>query len=75
MNNKSTNQVLLDLAILIEQNRDEILKNNQADLKAVNNIDASLLDRLKVDNAKINGMIQSLKEVAVQVNPVGKILY
>ena len=38
-------------------------------------MDDSMKDRLKVDHIKIDGMINSLNEVANQANPEGKVLY
>ena len=38
-------------------------------------MDESMKDRLKVDDSKIDGMINSLKEVSHQVDPEGKVLY
>ncbi len=45
------------------------------DKNALINDDTSMEDRLKVDDAKIEGMSRSLKEVAQMDEPVGKLLY
>lgn len=75
MTRKEKNNVLLTLAGLLKQNEKEILDANQIDMDSVSDADISMKDRLKVDGAKVDGMIQSLQEVAQQVNPEGKVLY
>lgn len=69
------NKVLKTLSDLLEQNREKIIVANNRDVGAFPNMDASMLDRLKVNNKKIDGMIQSLEEVALQSDPEGKELY
>lgn len=69
------NSVLLHLASLLEENKSEILRQNKRDMDAFPDMDASMKDRLKVDEKKIEGMIRSLHEVASQPDPEGKILY
>lgn len=57
---------------IIDRERDNIIKANQKDLDAFNREDQALYDRLVVNEAKVNGMIQAIKEVKVQDDPVGK---
>lgn len=75
MATNSKNDVLLSLAKLIEKSREDIIKNNVIDLNSVSDEDISMKDRLKVDNAKIEGMIKSLHDVALQSDPEGRVLY
>lgn len=69
------NNVLFTLAALLETNREKIIEANEADVQAFPNMDASMKDRLKVDDRKIDGMIRSLEEVATMADPEGRILY
>lgn len=69
------NNVLSSLSELIKQNKKKIIDANTADMKAFPDMDESMKDRLKVDDRKIEGMIQSLEEVAAQPDPEGKELY
>lgn len=69
------NNVLSSLSELIKQNKQRIIDANTADMKAFPDMDESMKDRLKVDDRKIEGMIQSLEEVAAQPDPEGKELY
>ncbi len=66
------NKVLQSMIDIIDRERDNIIKANQKDLDAFNREDQALYDRLVVNEAKVNGMIQAIKEVKVQDDPVGK---
>jgi len=67
--------VLIRLSEIISSRESEILAANRQDLNAFPDMDASTKDRLKVDEKKIGGMIQSLRDVAELPDPEGKILY
>ena len=69
------NKVLIRLSEIISSHENEILAANRQDLNAFPDMDASTKDRLKVDEKKIVGMIQSLRDVAELPDPEGKILY
>lgn len=69
------NNVLLGLADLLNKNKSEILLKNELDMGSFSDMDESMKDRLKVDEKKVDGMIRSLREVAEQDDPEGKILY
>ncbi len=75
MDSDIKNNVLFALAALLETNREKIIEANETDVQTFPNMDASMKDRLKVDNGKIDGMIRSLEEVAAIADPEGKILY
>jgi len=72
---KQRNDVLATMADLIENERAQILAINKRDVANYNGDDLAMYDRLKVDNAKIDGMILSLKELIADVDPLGKELY
>lgn len=67
--------MLIRLSEIISSRESEILAANRQDLNAFPDMDASTKDRLKVDEKKIGGMIQSLRDVAELPDPEGKILY
>ncbi|MFA5712900.1 MAG: glutamate-5-semialdehyde dehydrogenase [Bacteroidales bacterium] len=75
MESSLKNRVLLTLSKLIDQNRQRIISENQLDIAAVKTQDCSIIDRLSVNSSKIDGMIQSLNEVAKEADPVDKVLY
>jgi glutamate-5-semialdehyde dehydrogenase len=66
------NQVLNSMITIIDRERKAILEANKKDLEAFNREDQALYDRLVVNDAKINGMIQAIKEVQAQEDPVGQ---
>jgi len=59
---------------IIDDKRQEIINANQIDLEAFNRDDQALYDRLVVDDKKVDGMIQAIKEVMDQEDPVGNII-
>lgn len=65
------NAVLTSMINIIDRERDNIIKANKQDLDAFNRDDQALYDRLVVNTAKIDGMIQAIKEVRDQEDPVG----
>ncbi|NJX16169.1 glutamate-5-semialdehyde dehydrogenase [Tamlana crocina] len=66
------NKVLQSMIDIIDRERNNIIKANQKDLDAFNRDDQALYDRLVVNEAKVDGMIQAIKEVKAQDDPVGK---
>lgn len=69
------NKTLKDLARIVAENREEIIAQNEQDLLNAKNLDATLVDRLKVDDKKVDGMIKSIEEVIALYDPQGKVLH
>ncbi len=69
------NRVLQRLQELIDNHSDQLLAANAADVAAADASDPALYDRLKVDPAKIKGMIQALEDVKNHADPEGQVLY
>ncbi len=69
------NQALLCIAEVLDQQRDLILQENKKDLQAAgdNQISAAMLERLELDQARIDAMIEGLRQVASLADPVGEI--
>ncbi|MDP3837520.1 MAG: glutamate-5-semialdehyde dehydrogenase, partial [Methylococcales bacterium] len=69
------NLALLNIAEAIEGNRALLGSENQKDLVAgeINGLDAASLDRLTLTPARIDAMIEGLKQVAALPDPVGEI--
>ncbi|TXE06207.1 glutamate-5-semialdehyde dehydrogenase [Seonamhaeicola algicola] len=65
------NAVLLRMAELLEEERQEIININKTDCDAYKGDDISMFDRLKVNDAKVDEMIKSAKHLASQDDPVG----
>ncbi len=68
------NNVLQSMMNIIEDKRQDIIKANKKDLDAFNRDDQALYDRLVVDDKKVDGMIQAIKEVKDQDDPVGNVI-
>ncbi len=66
------NAVLQSMMDIIDEKREEIIAENKKDLDAFQRDDQALYDRLVVDGAKVDGMIQAIREVKEQDDPVGK---
>ena len=65
------NAVLQSMAKLVAQEKEGILKANAIDMAGFDKNDLAMYDRLKVDDEKVTGMIQSLEQLASQEDPVG----
>lgn len=66
------NNVLDSMMRLLDENREGIIKANKKDLELFQKEDQAMFDRLIVTDTKIDGMIQSIKEVHSQEDPVNK---
>lgn len=68
------NSVLESMMTIIDDKREEIISANKKDLEAFQRDDQALYDRLIVDDKKVDGMIQAIREVRDQDDPVGNII-
>jgi len=68
---ETRNNVLLSMATLLDTERVAIIDMNKKDINAYKGTDISMLDRLKVNNAKVDEMIIAAKHLASQEDPVG----
>ncbi len=69
------NAALLAIADALSERRADLIRENAKDVAAgeQNGLDAALLDRLALDDARIDGMIEGLQQVAALPDPVGEI--
>ncbi len=69
------NNALNHIATQIDKNRKTILSANQKDLQQGKNnaLETALLDRLMLDNTRLDGIIESLNQIATLPDPVGEI--
>ncbi len=68
------NNILESLAKLLAENKQSIIEANKSDIAACPMDDLVIFDRLKVDDAKVEKMIASVKNVIAANDPVGKII-
>ncbi|QCW98671.1 glutamate-5-semialdehyde dehydrogenase [Aggregatimonas sangjinii] len=71
LNITQRNSVLNTMAKSIATSRETLLNANQIDLESYTGEDIAMLDRLKVDQGKIDGMIISLEQLASEPDPLG----
>ncbi len=69
------NAALLAIAYALDNNRAKLLAANQQDMHAgkAKALDAAMLDRLELTDARIDDMLQGLRQVAGLDDPVGAI--
>ena len=69
------NEALSAIAEAIDINRGQLIQANEQDMQAGKDkgLDAALLDRLELNAARINSMIEGLRQVAALDDPVGSI--
>ncbi|MDX1589390.1 MAG: glutamate-5-semialdehyde dehydrogenase [Oleiphilaceae bacterium] len=69
------NQALMAIAESLDQARDTLAGENERDLSAARDsgLDAAMLDRLTLTPARIDSMIEGLRQVASLADPVGVI--
>ena len=75
LTSEQRNAVLTAMAQLIAEEKTTILNANKIDVENYNGEDLAMYDRLKVDDAKIEGMILSLEQLVADSDPIGKELY
>jgi glutamate-5-semialdehyde dehydrogenase len=69
------NQALLNIATAIEDSRRLLKEENSRDLEAgrANGLDDALLDRLELNDTRIDGMVEGLRQIVALPDPVGQI--
>ena len=73
-NASEKNAALAAVAEALDKNRGSIIAANGEDVKAARaaGISESIIDRLMLDDKRINGIVSSLREVISQTDPVGE---
>ena len=73
-NTEQKNSSLDSIANQIQENKQLIIDANNLDMHAAkkNNIDDALLDRLMLDDERLEAVVESLKQIANLDDPIGK---
>jgi len=74
LNQKKRNAVLKQFCIYLKKNKKLILKANKIDILKAGRIKNGMIDRLILNDKKINNIINSVKEIIKFKDPLGKIL-
>jgi glutamate-5-semialdehyde dehydrogenase len=69
------NKALLAMADILEQSQSSLLQANEKDLQAgrAQGLDEALLDRLTLNEQRIAGMAEGLRQIAALPDPVGEV--
>src|SRR6266568_3472620 len=69
------NDLLLNMAMALINNAPHLIEENRKDLEAgeKKGLSAAMLDRLMLDEARVKGMADGLREVAALPDPVGEV--
>jgi glutamate-5-semialdehyde dehydrogenase len=75
LSSKVKNELLLDMATALENSAPQIIGENLKDLAAgqQRGLSAAMLDRLMLDEPRIKGMADAIREVAALPDPVGEV--
>lgn len=70
------NAALNAAADAVAAHKDEILAANARDAEAAkaNGVSGAMLDRLKIDGARFEGVVQAIRDVAALPDPVGEVI-
>jgi len=76
INTKTKNKVLKKYALLLDKEKNSILKANVKDIKLAlkNGLEDNLINRLSIDQKKLNGIRDSINKIAKLKDPVDNIL-
>jgi len=72
---KLKNDALLRIADALEQNKDSILAANGLDMAAARDsgMASGMMDRLALDDGRINDIAKAVRDVAAQSDPIGRV--
>lgn len=75
LKDEKRSKALCEYALEIEKNQEKILEANKKDLAnaKAQSISKPLLDRLKLDESKLNSVITGINQIAKMPDPLGKI--
>ncbi|WP_336294436.1 glutamate-5-semialdehyde dehydrogenase [Bartonella sp. CB169] len=76
MSSEQKNKALEMIALSLEAKSAEILQANRQDLAnaARNNLQAAMVDRLELDELRLRGIIDSVRQIAYLPDPVGQVM-
>lgn len=76
LTNEKRNEMLIRIAEAIKINKDYILKMNQEDIKAAKeaNIKESMIERLTLNDSRIQGLIDGCMDVVALPNYIGEVI-
>src|SRR5215469_4077321 len=75
LDTETKRKLLHDMASTLEKQRDTILAANARDLQqaAAKGIQGAMLDRLRLDESRLGGIANAVREIATLPDPVGQV--
>ncbi|MGZ6142895.1 MAG: glutamate-5-semialdehyde dehydrogenase [Myxococcales bacterium] len=67
-------KLVLDAAAQIEKRAAEILSANAIDVSRATDLSPAMLDRLRLDEKRLAGIVEAMREVAALPDPVGEVV-
>ncbi|HHS92861.1 MAG TPA: glutamate-5-semialdehyde dehydrogenase [Campylobacterales bacterium] len=76
LDGKTKNRILNEMAVALSEQSASIIEANKLDMKEgkKNNLEAALLDRLLLDTKRVEAIANSLREISMLKEPVGRVL-
>ena len=76
LSSKEKKEILNKMADALEENSKYIIEENAKDMQSAkeNNLSSAMVDRLLLNETRVEGMAKSLREIAMLKEPVGRIL-
>ena len=73
---KEKNQILNEMAKALRDNTQELINKNAIDMEngEKSNLSSALMDRLLLDESRIDAMAVAIEEIATLKDPVGRVL-
>ena len=74
-NTDTKNNALLNIAAAIQENKQTILDANSLDIEIAkkNNIDSALLDRLMLNDDRLESVVEGLNQIVLLNDPIGEV--
>ena len=76
LSGKEKNRILKEMAESLRENTESLMQENAKDMEdgKNNNLTSALMDRLFLDEKRIDSMAQAIEEIAALKEPVGRVL-
>jgi len=76
LSGREKSRILKEMATALRENTDELLKANAKDMQngEKNALSSALMDRLLLDESRVNSMAIAIEEIAALKEPVGRVL-
>jgi len=76
LSGREKNRILYEMAHALRKKTTDLIKANALDMKdgEITNLSSALMDRLLLDESRIDGMAKAIEEIAALKDPVGRVL-